>query len=94
MYAYLSLIYFVFLIKLVGEYKLWRGLVYRFFLHPPVTSSLYGRNISSAPCSSLDVRDQDSHSYNTTSEIIDQYLEQDGETKHIFCATHFFHKSH
>jgi hypothetical protein len=38
------------------------------FLHPPVTSSLFGPNTLSL-CSSLNIRDQVSHPYRTTGKI-------------------------
>jgi hypothetical protein len=47
------------------------------FFHPPVTSSLFGPNILSilfanalSLCSSLNVKDQVSHTYRTTGKII------------------------
>jgi hypothetical protein len=52
------------------------------FLQPPVTSSLYGPNIlfsalfsnTLSLCSSLNVRDQFSHTHRTTGKIIVLYI--------------------
>jgi Ca2+/Na+ antiporter len=69
------------LIMLGEGYKLWSSSLCS-FLHPHVTSSLFGPNIllntlfSNTPslCSSLNVRDQVSQSYRTAGKIIVLYI--------------------
>jgi hypothetical protein len=69
------------LIKLGHEYKL-RSAWLCSFLHPPVTWSLFSPNIPLSTlfsitfslCSSLNVRDQDSHSYRTIGKSIVLYF--------------------
>jgi hypothetical protein len=65
----------IILIILCDEYKS-RGSSLRRFLHPPVTSSLFGQNFllsalfsnTFSLCSSLNVRDQVSCPYRTTAK--------------------------
>jgi hypothetical protein len=67
--------------NIIEEYKLWSSSLWD-FLQPPVTLSLLGPNIllstlfSNTPnlCSSLSVRNNVSHPYNTTGKIIVAYV--------------------
>jgi hypothetical protein len=80
MAAHLILLDLIFLTILGEEYKSRSSLLHN-FLHSPVTSSLFGRNIflstlfsnTLSLCSSLNVRDQVSHPYRTTGKSIVLY---------------------
>jgi hypothetical protein len=71
----------IILIILGEDYKLWRSSLCS-ILQPPVTSSLFNLNIllsalfsnTLSLCFSLNVRDQVSHPYRTTSKIIFFYI--------------------
>jgi hypothetical protein len=73
-------LYVIILIMFGEEYKLWSYSLCS-FLQSPVTSSLFGPNILLSIlfsnilglCSSLNVRDQVSHPYRTTGNIIDLF---------------------
>jgi hypothetical protein len=75
--AHLILLHLIILIILGEEYKLKCS-----FLHPPVTSSLFGPNIllntlfsnTLSLCSSLNVRVQVSHPYRTTCKTVFLYI--------------------
>jgi hypothetical protein len=79
--AHLILLDLIILIILGEEYES-RSSSLCSFLHPPVTSSLFGPNIlfstlfsnTLSLCSSLSVRDQVSHLYKITGKIIVLYI--------------------
>jgi hypothetical protein len=79
--AHLILLHLIILIVLHEECKLWSFSLCS-CLQPSVTSSLFGPNIllsnlfsnTLSLCSSLNIRDQDSHSYRTTGKIIVLYI--------------------
>jgi hypothetical protein len=79
--TYIILLDLIILIILGLEYKLCSSSLFN-FLHPPVTPSLFGRNIllstlfsnTLSLCSSLNVRDHVSHPYRSRGKIIVFYV--------------------